>query len=58
MLQSILAAGTFPIWIAIYKRGFCFPCDELHSSVGIPHISNFWVSLTTLSTSSPLLQYF
>lgn len=53
ILQSIHAAGAFPVWIAIYKRGLCFPCDELHPSLDIPHSSDFWVSLAILCNLLP-----
>jgi len=51
ILQSILAAGIFPIWIAIHERDIFFSHDELHSSLGIFHSSDFPVSSTKMCTS-------
>ena len=55
MLQNILVAGPFPLRIAIHKRGVCFPCIELHSSLDIPHSMDLWVCLTEFFVTSSLL---
>lgn len=59
MLQSVLSADIFPIWIAIHKRDLFFNRDELHSSLGIHHSSDFPVRSMTLYNSISLadLQY-